>query len=52
MEGTQRLPINCFEQRLTDGVDKALFSKIFTGPIDIYEVQRFQRHLLAAIENN
>ena len=30
----------------------ALCSNVSTGPVDIFEVKRSQRHLLAAFENN
>ena len=35
-----------------DGAESALYSKMFTGPFDIYEVKRSQHHLLAVTETN
>ena len=34
-----------FLWRLKDGADIPLCSKMSTGPVDIYEVKPFQRHL-------
>ena len=45
-------PIVCFQKRPKDGAESALCSSMSTGPAEIYEVKRSQRHLLAAIENN
>ena len=45
-------PIVCFQKRPKDGADSVLCSNMSTGLVDIYEVKRCQRHLLAAIESN
>ena len=34
-----------------DGVVGTFYSNMSTGPLDIYEIKRSQRHLLAGIEN-
>ena len=40
------------KKRPKDGAEGALYSNMSTGPVDIYEVKRSKRHLLAAIEKN
>ena len=41
-----------FTKTAKNGAESALCSIMSTGPVDIYEVKRSKRHLLAAIENN
>ena len=43
--------ISFFFLKPRDGAESALFCNMFTGPVDIYEVKRSQRQLLAAIES-
>ena len=44
--------IVCFQKWPKDDAESALCSSMSTRPVDIYEVKRSQRHLLAAIEKN
>ena len=42
----------CFHYLPKDGAESVFCSNMSIGVVDIYEVKRSQRHLLAAIENN
>ena len=47
------LPNGCFQNRPKDSAGGALCNNKSTGGfVDIYELKRSQRHLLAAFENN
>ena len=40
-----------FQWRPIDSAKSVLFSKMSPDPVEIYEVKRSQRYILAAIEN-
>ena len=46
------LKISCFQKRPKDGTASASYNDVSIGPVNIYEVKRFQCHLLAPVENN
>ena len=48
----QALSIGRFQKRPKDGAEIALCSNLPTGPVDLYESKRSQRHLLTNFEND